>query len=322
MQKLDGHKGEVRAVAFLPDGRLVSGGADRSVRVWNLSTGEVTAKVSAKAPVYALAVDPRSGRVAFGGRSPSKTFSNAVRFFDPNRGTIVETREITIEETVPVFDRATMSFQPVTQMATRSIWALTYTSDGASLVAVFRKPGAVNEPDGAGGHWWRTGSDANGPLGWTDVYASMFAPSGSRIAHTRERRVVVAESPESDQITFEYPIQNSWASGVAFASPGKVLVAAASYLHFVDEADLKGSKKNAVKSGFRLTTSLAVTPDGQYALLGGKPSGVEVYEIASRTRVKAYDFQVGAVHALAIAPDGLTFAVGGAEGLLVCDFDL
>lgn len=39
VERLKGHQGTVRTLLVLPDGRLVSGGADRAVRVWDLDYG-------------------------------------------------------------------------------------------------------------------------------------------------------------------------------------------------------------------------------------------------------------------------------------------
>jgi WD40 repeat protein len=39
-QIFTGHDGEVRSVAELPDGRIVSGSADKTVRIWDLNTGD------------------------------------------------------------------------------------------------------------------------------------------------------------------------------------------------------------------------------------------------------------------------------------------
>src|SRR5206468_3592234 len=47
-----------RAVAFRPDGRLVSGGSGRSVRVGDPLAGECRLAVKAAAPVHAVAVAP------------------------------------------------------------------------------------------------------------------------------------------------------------------------------------------------------------------------------------------------------------------------
>jgi hypothetical protein len=44
-----------------------------------------------------------------------------------------------------------------------------------------------------------------------------------------------------------------------------------------------------------------------------------VYDTASHARTAAYDFGVKGIQALAVAPDGLTFAAAGDSGLVVCD---
>jgi WD40 repeat protein len=66
-------------------------------------------------------------------------------------------------------------------------------------------------------------------------------------------------------------------------------------------------------------TSLAVSPDGALLLVGGRPEALGFYDAATRTLKASLDFGLGAFHAVAFSPDGCTFAVGGAKGLMVCD---
>jgi hypothetical protein len=44
-----------------------------------------------------------------------------------------------------------------------------------------------------------------------------------------------------------------------------------------------------------------------------------VFDVATRARTTSYDFGIGGLHALAYAPDGVTFAAAGDTGLVVCD---
>ena len=73
---LEGHQGNVNAVVFLPDGRLVSGGYDATVRIWPEAAGAPLV-VTLPAPVNALAASPRSEIAAAGA-------DGAVRIFGPD----------------------------------------------------------------------------------------------------------------------------------------------------------------------------------------------------------------------------------------------
>jgi len=96
------------------------------------------------------------------------------------------------------------------------------------------------------------------------------------------------------------------------------VVAANSVLEFVNPVRLE--KIGRVKSGCRSVVALAVSPNGRTVLADGRmPGAVEVYDIVSRALRKSFDFGIGGVHALAYAPDGLTFAAAGDDGLVICD---
>jgi hypothetical protein len=97
----------------------------------------------------------------------------------------------------------------------------------------------------------------------------------------------------------------------------RIAVAAGSHLYLVDAHGV--AKPVRVKTRFRAVTAVAAAPGGRAVLVGGKPGAVEVFDPGTGSARAAYDFGLGIVHALAVAPDGLTFAAAGETGLVVCD---
>src|SRR5262245_56715088 len=189
-----GHTKDVRATAYLPEGRLVSGGSDRTVRVWDLTTWELVQTIQARTPVYAVAVAPDGRTIAYAGRHPG-----------PAAG-VVPIQTFRLAEGLPGFTFHFPYKGPSPQIAQyrpngipRSVWSLSYTSDGRILAAAGRVMGGGNIPNGGGGHWFRIDASANAPLACTEAYALRFAPAGDGLAVTGDAVVAfyaTAQEPE------------------------------------------------------------------------------------------------------------------------------
>jgi WD40 repeat protein len=316
VRPLVGHTKDVRAVAYCPDGRLVSGGSDRTVRVWDPLSGESVRTLKAGTPVYAVAVSPDGTTLAYAGRHPpGDAPATPIATFRLDTGTPGPGFEI------PAMTART-EYPPYGSLASvypRSVWALSYSADGRYLAAATRVMGGGNIPNGGGGPWFDTREGIAGPLATDQAYSLRFAPDGHRLAVTGSAVVEFYAGPREPEPVVAYPLQSQWAAAVAFV-PGAptAVVGVSSTLYFVDATTQRKPRK--VKTGFRNVTAIAAPPDGRAVIVGGRPGGVEVYDPTGTPRIR-YDFGLGGVNAVAVAPDGLTFAVGGDDGLAVFDWD-
>lgn len=308
MLNLGGHRGAVRAVEFLADGRLVSAGQDGRVLLHPPGGGPAVRRFKSPRPVYALAAHPGGDQFALAGRPAAGDVANPVTVLDLTPGSRPTTLPCTVEDQVPVGPGWPPRFEQ--RPVARTVWSVAWSADGRFLAAAVRRPGRANIPEGGGGRWWELTTGASSPLP-DDAYAVRFAPAGHEVAVSRRQAVEGFAHPADDTPAWRLPTSAAWAAMAFGPAGGPVVAAAGAFLY------PRGGKR--VKTGLRAVTAVAVTTDGSAVLAGGVPGGVEVYDADSRTRRATFDFGVGSVHALAVAPDGLTTAVAGDAGLAVFD---
>jgi len=119
--RFQGTLGPVHALAFHPSGRLLAtGGADRMVRLWNLTTGQTTAVYRGHDDVLTLAFGPRGDWLASGSRD------HTVRLWDPThdpRGQLLSHHPG--PKTI-AFDRppANLTVRTLNREGKRQVWVL------------------------------------------------------------------------------------------------------------------------------------------------------------------------------------------------------
>ena len=106
------------------------------------------------------------------------------------------------------------------------------------------------------------------------------------------------------------------AFALAFHPDGKSLVFSAGRTLFVWNA-VAARETNRLQLGSKYFMDAAFTPDGRRLLTVSKEGAVRVWDTATWTCERSFEWNVGPLRAVAVAPDGTRAAVAGDEGRVV-----
>jgi RNA polymerase sigma factor (sigma-70 family) len=286
---LTGHQGAVRALRFTPDGsRLVSGGEDGRVRVWDVATARPigTLHGSRARPIRAVALGA-DNTVAVGN----------------DDGTVLVYDTGVEQEPRPAFSGRGLA-----------VSALTFGDDGRSL-AWARSDGAVERSGGRN----NVSLPPAGPQ--EQVQCVAFSPEGRRLAWgMKDGRVRLWDAVAGKELG-RYAVHQHPVWCVVFDADGRT---AASVDHFGSVAlwdaatgRQVGLLQNPCRGGHVHVQALAFSPDGSLMATGGVlDHTIRVWQTRPGRQIAHLVDHQGPIFGLAFSPDGKLLASASGDGTI------
>jgi WD40 repeat protein len=304
---LHGHHGHVNALAVLPDGRVVSGSNDKTVRVWNLETGRVLATFHGhEGYVNALAVLP-NGRVVSGSHDNTVRVwdletSRALATFHGHQGYVSALAVLpngrvvsgSHDNTVRVWDLETGRSLATLHGHRNSVNAVAVLPDGRVLSGSNDKTVRVWDLETN-----RTVATLQGHTAW--VRALAVFPDGRVVSGSVDGTVRVWDVETGHAFaTFD----GHQGSMNALAVLARGCIVSGSSDNTMKVWDVQMGRAVATLRGHQgWVNALMVLPDGR-VVSGSSDNTVRVWDVEAGRAVATLRGHQGSVRALAVLPDG------------------
>jgi uncharacterized protein YjiK len=279
IKKMEGHTGEVKSVAFSPDGRYgVSGSVDESVRVWDLVTGKETKKLSGHTKqVWGVAFHP-NGRQVF-----SASWDATARLWDVKSGAEIKSYRHAQDVNGVAISRN--GSQLLTGCDDRNV----YLWDIASGDQVRKFSGHTNF-----------------------VYRVAFAPDGRHIASGGMDKSVRVYDLATGTVVKVFEGHTNEVTNVAFSPDSRFLFSCGDEVPRMWDL-AKGAEAKRFEGHASRVQALAVMPDGRL-VTGGDDKTIRIWSPATGKEVHKFSGGDGdSIVSLAVSTDGRRLLSGSTD---------
>jgi WD40 repeat protein/tRNA A-37 threonylcarbamoyl transferase component Bud32 len=279
-----GHSERVFALAWSPDGRrLVSGGYDHTLQVWDASNGrEIFTYRGHSEPVRTAAWSPDGARIASAGN----------------------------DHTVHVWEAATGRQMTVFRGHTDSVTSLSWSPDGRLIVSTgLSKQALVWEVE--------TRKRLVALRGHTSLVSVVaWSPDGSRIASGGLDKTVRIYQVEGWKEIFVYQGHADSVMALAWSPDGARIASAGEDKTVQVWEAANGHHILTYTRHSDEVTTLAWSPDGSRIASGGEDKTVQIWDAVTGDVLVTYQEHPEDVNILVWSPDGSRIASAGDDGLI------
>ena len=277
-----GHSGTIHAIAYSPDGSLLAtGGADKTARVWEASTGRELKVLSHARPVRWLAFSHDGNTLL------TLPADHAILAWDHRTGAELASYTVPHEyiraaTAIPALNAVAFGGSTPAIRAwecrTRQARVLAPSVDGVVLAL-------ASTPDGATLVWGTVS-------GLVDVWDAAAGRLRTRITHKTRP------------------------SALAVVRGGRVVVVGDEFGEVTLYDSTDGRLVGRLPRHPGVVRSLVASPDDEGVVSAGDDGIVRLYDLTTNQTRRVYRSPGGAVHAAALSPDGHSLAFAGADGLV------
>jgi eukaryotic-like serine/threonine-protein kinase len=321
-----GHEGPVHCVAFSHDGkRLATASADRTVRIWDVPTGEQSLVLRGhKNDVSSVAFSPDDRIVA------SASGDKKVKIWDATTGKelrdcLGHTEDVSfvcfnsdgtklasgsLDKTVRIWDVQSGRQSFIYDEHSTHIQGVQFSPDGRLI---------ASSSSGAPGKGeftvWNSQDGTEVFSNSNYIRGASFHPDGKRVAGARsDMTIQVWEVPTGREILVLRGHQSA-VNQVVYSPNGRLLASASSdkTLRLWDATT--GQELVCHRGHLGVVNSVAFSPDGQLLATSSR-DGVRVWRPTRDDRVAALDGHSEMISQVATCPDGRTVASGSADGTI------